>query len=257
MVRYKRGYWQSEDNIKSELLNWHDKVGCENFNSDNLMKEHCALFNGIKRSKKTLVEWADALNLKHNCTPKDYYKNLKNIDKEVDRLVVKYGFFPNREVLTIEGKNSIANALRLYHNTTQTEYLRSRGIQEPKRSKLESHVFKILDTLILDKDYVNNKYKALEKYGVCTKNPETGNYLEIDRFYISQRLAIEIQGQQHYKHTKYWDAARVTSTKHRDQIKRELLKKQDVKLIEIKYNNIGIETIRSQLIEAGVKNISV
>lgn len=255
MTRYKKGYWQDENNIKSELIEWHQKVGVEKFTSDNLKKTHGPLYNGIRRSSKTLVQWANRLNLEHNCTPKNYYKNINNIDIEVDKLVKKYGFFPNRELLTIEGKNQIPIALRLYHNTTQIQYLKTRGIQIPKRSKLETYVMKLLDRLVLDTNYVDNKYKALEKYGVCTKNPKTGCYLEIDRYYIDQRIAIEIQGEQHYKATAYWNADRVLPVIERDKIKRQLLINQDVTLIEIKYNQISVQTIYNQLLKSGMDKL--
>jgi hypothetical protein len=109
-----------------------------------------------------------------------------------------------------------------------------------------------LDYYILDSAYVDNRRNTLLEFGLDTKNPGTTGYLEIDRYYYEQKIAIEINGQQHYKATKHWCQDRVNDTMALDLVKKQLLKEQGVKLIEIRYNLIGKSTIYQQLEKAEV-----
>lgn len=69
------------------------------------------------------------------------------------------------------------------------------------------------------------------------KNPQTGRNMECDLFNDDLKLCIERQGEQHTKYVEYFHRSRQDFEKqiYRDNLKRELLKKNGVVQIEIPY----------------------
>jgi len=69
------------------------------------------------------------------------------------------------------------------------------------------------------------------------KNEITGQNLELDCYNPELKLAIEYNGEQHYKYTPRFHRTRDSfyNTKYRDQIKMELCKKNSIKLIIVPY----------------------
>lgn len=255
LERKPRGYWQDEDNIKSAVLDLYIEVGKENFGYKTL-KENGPLSNAIRRSGKTLKQYADELGLENSIVPKNYYKNIDNLNREILNLADRYGFFPNKELLALENKSQIPIALNKYFNKSLPIHLKELGISyNSSVSKLETYVRKVLNVLIQDEHYVDGKRKKLLDYGVNTLNPDTGGYLQIDRYYYQQRLAIEIQGQQHYKPTTFWNETRVRPVQKLDAIKKAIIEDQGIKLLYVRYNQIGIRTIYNQLENAGVDKL--
>jgi hypothetical protein len=69
------------------------------------------------------------------------------------------------------------------------------------------------------------------------KNEITGQNLELDCYNPELKLAIEYNGEQHYKYTPRFHRTRDSfyNTKYRDQLKMELCKKNNIKLIIVPY----------------------
>ncbi|QCQ67766.1 hypothetical protein ECIV_ORF11 [European chub iridovirus] len=69
-------------------------------------------------------------------------------------------------------------------------------------------------------------------------NPVTGHQLELDCYCHELKLAVEYNGQQHYKYVKFFhgdNKAKYNEQRYRDEIKKLLCKEQGIKLIEVPY----------------------
>lgn len=69
------------------------------------------------------------------------------------------------------------------------------------------------------------------------RNPITKSELELDCYNSHLALAVEYQGEQHYKYIPHFHASRdaFLNQKYRDQIKRDLCIKNNITLIEVPY----------------------
>ncbi len=69
------------------------------------------------------------------------------------------------------------------------------------------------------------------------KNNVTGHNLELDLYNDELKLGIEYSGVQHYKFVPFFhkNYEHFLTQKYRDEIKRMLCEKNDIKLIEIPY----------------------
>lgn len=68
-------------------------------------------------------------------------------------------------------------------------------------------------------------------------NPITDNNLELDCYNEEVGLAVEYNGAQHYKYTPYFHKSKEAfhNQQYRDYIKRDLCKKNGIRLIEVPY----------------------
>lgn len=83
-----------------------------------------------------------------------------------------------------------------------------------------------------------------------TSSNTKDNNLELDCFNQSLRLAVEYNGEQHYKFIPYFHRSRETfhNQKYRDEIKKYKCKENGIVLIEVPYNVKDIESyLESQL----------
>jgi hypothetical protein len=74
------------------------------------------------------------------------------------------------------------------------------------------------------------------------RNPITNQQLELDCYNSSMRLAVEYQGEQHYKYIPHFHPTRDSflNQKYRDEIKRDLCQKNNIILIEVPHSVIDI-----------------
>lgn len=254
MSNHKKGYLVDIENIKKEFLLLTQKYN--EYLSYSFLKKngYNYLLCAIQRTGLSLPKFYKIIGYEIKHTPKNYYKDINNVNKEIYKLVEKYGYFPKSPfIITLEGKNQLILCLSKFHNTTLNKHLKSLNLEyKSNYSDLELYVKSLLDKFILDTNFIDNGRKELLEKGLLLKNPETGRFLELDRYYFDVKVAIEIQGQQHYRHTKLWDETRCNSVKKIDIIKRQLLQEQGIYLIEIHYQRIGKETIYNQLKDSGV-----
>lgn len=100
---------------------------------------------------------------------------------------------------------------------------------------------------------VNNKFcskgeaecrRVLEKYyGVkfpnvrpsWLKNPKTGRNLELDCYNEELKLAVEYDGEQHFKKTSMGNSKQLAELQERDKLKDRLCRANGVKLIRVSY----------------------
>jgi hypothetical protein len=247
---HKRGYLVDIENIKKEFILLIEKYKHENLCYAFLKNNgYNYLLCAIQRTGLSYREFLKFIDYEVVSTPNGYYKNIDNINKEIYNLIEKYGYFPNdKSILKLEHKCHLDSSLRKHHNISLIKYLKSLGVYvKNNKSHLEMYVKSLLDKFILDKNFIDNGRKELFEKGLLLKNPETNRLLEIDRYYFDAKVAIEIQGKQHYVDCKLWNSGRLNNVKKIDQIKKELLLKQNIYLIEIHYQRIGKATIYEQL----------
>ena len=246
-MRKSRGYWKNFGNIKNETLNFVAEHGIEKLTYKDLkeMGKH-DFINGIKREGLSLKDICQSLNLPVLFTPKGYLQNIDNVLYEVKLLIDRYGCFPNRDVLLSIGKSALEGAMVRYGG--RDRIFKMLGYEHNSRSLLEQSVKTILDELVED-EYIDNARKLLRKYGLNLQNPKTGQHFEIDRYYYNARVAIEIQGQQHYKAggNQVWTKERLQKMIESDQIKRKMLADQGVTLVTIPHNKCSEQDILNQL----------
>ena len=80
------------------------------------------------------------------------------------------------------------------------------------------------------------------------KNDVTGYNLEIDLYNDEMKLAIEVQGNQHYKFTPFFHRNKdaFLNQKYRDAMKKEKCKNNGITLIEVPYS-VGEKKLKSYL----------
>lgn len=253
MKKKPHGYWDNPENIKKEILDMVEKVGIENFNIPHIksLKEHSFIVGMARHSHIAYIKYPDLPKLKLMTKQHDFYKNYDNCKNELLRIYTKYKCIPPYVILKSEGCPSLIHQIQKYHGGLK-KMSKENGIKV-KESNLESYCKNILDMLLPNESYIDNAKKSLLKYDIDLQNKETKQYFEVDRFYISQRVAIEIQGQQHYMNGGYgtiWTEKRTKRIQEIDKIKRKLLEKYDVLIIEIPYNLANEEYIKKILKES-------
>jgi hypothetical protein len=255
--RKERGFWSNPDKIKEGVEEFIKCYGIENFNFNFLTKNKFhSLCVGLQRHSQLLYEKYPNLPKPQITTkPKNYYKNIENVKREFIYLVEKYGCFPqhSREILKEEKLNTLRNIIEDYGGVA--EMYKLCNIEPPITiSSLESCCKTILDEFIKDSAFIDNGRKKLDLYGINLQNKETKQWFQIDRFYIKERVAIEIQGKQHYsaggKKTA-WTQKRVDRVKEIDEIKKNILNKSNVYLIEIPYTRASKKFIFDALVASG------
>jgi len=87
--------------------------------------------------------------------------------------------------------------------------------------------------------YLETKFKVAfpKQRPDFLRNPITNQQLELDCYNPSLRLAVEYQGEQHYKYIPHFHSTRDSflNQKYRDEIKRDLCEKNNITLIEVPY----------------------
>lgn len=120
-----------------------------------------------------------------------------------------------------------------YYNKQKSKKNSSKGEQECRRV-LENY---------FNKSFPNSRPAII-------KNPITNYNLELDCYNSELKLAVEYNGQQHYKFNPYFhknkDSFRVQQ--YKDEIKRRLCHENNIKLIEVP-NTIPVDQIREFLIK--------
>ncbi|MNJ90407.1 hypothetical protein D3C87_80030 [compost metagenome] len=89
-------------------------------------------------------------------------------------------------------------------------------------------------------------------------NDRTKVKLRIDGYFSEYNLAVEYNGIQHYQHFKKLDKnySDFLNRQHKDNIKRRLISKNNIQLLEIKYDEpLERDYLKNKLIEIGILNI--
>lgn len=109
-------------------------------------------------------------------------------------------------------------------------------------SKLESKSKIILEN-IFNRPFARVRPDFLE-------NPVTGNNLELDLYNKDLKLAIEVQGDQHYKFTPFFQKNKEAflNQRYRDEIKKIYCKQNGITLIEIPYK-VGEKKLKNYIVQ--------
>jgi len=129
--------------------------------------------------------------------------------------------------------SNLVRIIEVQRDVWRRKKLEQRRHQEKKKSvygKKQEQIKNIVNKLFYPHEFISIRPDWL-------KNPLTGKNLEIDLYNNDFKLAIEIQGQQHYKKNDKFHLTeeQFENQKKRDIIKKELIKKNNIKLIEIPY----------------------
>lgn len=250
-MRKERGYWKDINNIKVELINIIDNIGIENLSYSYLRNNgYNNIICGLTRMSLSLEEILLSMNFKIHFTPKGYFDDINNIINEGRSIIEKYGCWPSKEILISEGKSTVEVMIQRKLGGMKKFY-ELVGFNKDNQSSLEKISKQILDELIDSSElYIDNQRKDLSKYDVILQHPETKQWLELDRYYYNAKVAIEIQGKQHYVGSdhKVFGIDRVKRTIENDKIKSKLLHDQGISLIVIPYNTCSKSYILKQLL---------
>lgn len=184
----------------------------------------------------------DLLGFEQLSAPIGYWKNKENVKKELESVINITGYFPSYNDMQEIGKIGLYTGINNCYGSLD-ECRKALDYPLSSKSKLEKRVKRVLDVWIETQDYVDNLRNKLNiEYNVLLKHPITNNPLELDRYYFNERIAIEIQGEQHYKETPHFKG-KLEELLEVDQSKKMQLEKQGIMLIEITYKDTNEEII--------------
>lgn len=247
------GYWQDYNNVEAHLREFIKQQGHFPTRADLLGSGLSGLATAIERYHGGFRVVRERLGYESIIKPDDYWKDIENVKRHIEKTREELGHFPSWEDLLQRGEYSLAVSINRYHG----------GFSELKKamdvdlntSALEMRVKQILDELLCDDEHIDNARKELERYGIILRSPSSGHHLELDRYYYKRRLAIEVQGQQHYRPIFGEDELR--RTQEADAYKRTALKMQGVILVEVRYDEATKEHIEQKLLDAGMLEPSI
>ena len=120
----------------------------------------------------------------------------------------------------------------VYHGGTERKKIKPDFNDVGKESKGEIMVKNILQ------DLTRRKWDKIRPDFL--KNQVTGQNLEFDCWNEEFGVAVEVQGEQHYKYIPYFhkNYEHFRNQQYRDELKRMMAKNNDIKLIEVPYKMI-------------------
>lgn len=184
----------------------------------------------------------DLLGFEQLYAPIGYWEVKENIDRELNLVIDITGYFPSYNEIEMLGRTGLYTAINRYYGSLDA-CRKSLGHPLSSKSHLEKRAKRILNAWIETQDYVDNlRNKLNTEYNISLKHPVTNNPLELDRYYFNERIAIEIQGEQHYKKTPHFKSSLEELSKV-DQSKKLQLADQRITLIEITYKDTDDEII--------------
>jgi len=133
----------------------------------------------------------------------------------------------------------ISNILNIFNeNNDKFEYMQ----HTPNDSRLE-----LRSKFILEDIFKKPFYKIRPDF---LRNDVTGYNLEIDLYNDDLKLAIEVQGDQHYKFIPFFHRNKdaFLNQRYRDAMKKEKCKQNGITLIEIPYS-VGEKKLKSYIIK--------
>jgi hypothetical protein len=122
--------------------------------------------------------------------------------------------------------------------------LKNRGLLDSACShmvKNEDSLGENLVRMAFNKKFNKNFYKVKPEWLI---NPKTGRRLELDGYNDELKIAFEVNGAYHYKHSKI---EKLKDTQKKDRYKKKICKKMGIKLFVISYKTGRIEELYKQL----------
>ena len=130
---------------------------------------------------------------------------------------------------------------------TNTDYQPKRKVIRESKGEL---ICKEVAEQLFGKPFIKIRPKSM-------KNNVTGHNLELDIYNDDLKVAIEYNGQQHYKYTPYFhkNEEAFRNQQYRDELKRMMCKNNGIMLIEVPYtvkHNLIPQYIRRRATELGL-----
>lgn len=185
----------------------------------------------------------------HGC-PECQYEHLHTINADTYEDFVKksrtvHGYFYNYDkVIYCNSKTPVIINCPIHGDFLQTpsDHLNGCGCPQCHSSHLEQHVENILKESSL-------KYKS-QKTFKWLKNEKTGRNLYLDFYLPNKKIAIECQGEQHFKYAPFFhhDNKSFQIQKERDAKKRILCKEHGITLLYFAHNKDYIKNVDYKVI---------
>lgn len=99
----------------------------------------------------------------------------------------------------------------------------------------------VLNVEVADDRYVDNARPAF------LQNRETGEYMELDRWYYEHRVGEEYEGIQHFAVTKLTDKEKLKEIQARDAMKAEICRAEGIPLMIITEDDLSIDGILAKI----------
>ena len=146
----------------------------------------------------------DILNEPQLSKSKGYWKDFNNVSNAIETLEKQTLTFPTVSDINNYGPPGLYAGINLYHGgIVELQKKMNRPIFN--KSKFEQKVKLLLDQHVDCIDYVDNYRSKLKKFfNITLVNPKNERPLELDRYYYTYKVAIEIQGEQHEKEVNYF-----------------------------------------------------
>ena len=164
-------------------------------------------------------------------------KNNQVTTKEIER---KFNI-STRKIYNILNENGFSS-YKEFLGTVNGVYL------EKNRSDTSISALKYFDCI---KDILNCEYELEKKFDGLI-NPRTNKKLRIDCYFEKYNIAVEYNGIQHYNYIPFFhdDNNTLEYQQHKDKIKIDFCKNNNIKLLIIKYNeNLSINNLKNILAE--------
>ena len=176
------------------------------------------VFGSFSNMKRKLGEIVDAR-----------FVSTEEIKQDMIRLAEKYGTL-SQEIIVEESIISYPTVISRFGNLENLCKEINCKSSTPRKSKL------LIQCLTVLSDKLGSSY-VLEKTFPWLINPATGKHLFIDIYYKDLRLAIEVDGAQHYKYGKNIRHSHTVEQsniiRQRDNIKEKLLREHKIQLIRL------------------------
>ena len=228
------GYWKDLANVTQEIEALAAKLG--HYPSRAEMNENrTGLTFAIKTYFGGFIAFRKMMHANH------FWDDAASVIHAISELETSLGYFPTIEEIAKHGPTGLYPAIiRHYGGIREFRKELDKPLHYP--SSLECRVKLLLNRWVDDPHYVDGAKKSLQKYGLNLQHPGSKNYLELDRYYFNAKVAIEVQGQQHFYTAKLFakHGDKHATLKKRlefDETKRKLLAENNVKLIELKYSD--------------------
>lgn len=155
------------------------------------------------------------------------------LDDEIKRIYHLYNFFSLK--LFIEKSKYSGQGIKfiyLYYESTQNMLEQLNIPAQYKKNVSCMYAIEVIKNILNEEPYYEYTFDWL-------KNPKTNFNLRVDAYFKKNNIAVEYNGQQHYIYNRYFHKTVYDFNKYVNNynLKKELLKINNVKLLEIKYDD--------------------
>lgn len=114
-MRKPPNYWKNPENIKSEMNQITSNLG--HYPTQNELRRlgRRDLIGALYKNYDGIRKFGESLGYFSKTHPGGYWKDIKNVKKEVKNIIKKFGYLPHSDELRTKGYSSLVNAATKYH----------------------------------------------------------------------------------------------------------------------------------------------